>query len=273
MNTSKTLSIPGGDVDSKTMEVTPGTDEHQRATWSTLQTNLHELISNLTTENLVETLPKVFSLNLIRGRGHFVNEMLKTQMARKGKEVDGAAKLFASLTSVINTKLPQVGKLLVKRTLFEFRRYYKTRSINCAIKRLIFLSHLVNQQLCKETLAIQLANFLIARKSSDSVSCLDVLLCRTGKFLEQQSPKAANNIFESIRIMLQEGTVDRKSQKKIEKLIKTRRKGYFWYKTVDDGLDLVEKADRITHDVQLNGKIDIEAGLDQYTYDTKFFAE
>ena len=70
--------------------------------------------------------------------------------------------------------------------------------------------------------------------------------------------------------MLQEGTVDRKSQKKIEKLIKTRRKGYFWYKTVDDGLDLVEKADRITHDLQLNGKIDIEAGLDQYTYDKNF---
>ena len=39
---------------------------------------------------------------------------------------------------------------------------------------------------------------------------------------------------------------------------------------MDDGLDLVEKADRITHDVQLNGKIDVEAGLDQYTYDTKF---
>ena len=45
-----------------------------------------------------------------------------------------------------------------------------------------------------------------------------------GKFLEQHSPKATNNIFESVRIMLQEGTVDRKSQKKIEKLIKTRRK-------------------------------------------------
>ena len=113
VNTSKTESVAGGVVDSKTREVAPGTDEHQRATWSTLQTNLHELISNLTPQNLVETLPKVFSLNLIRGRGHFVNEMLKTQMARKGKEVDGAAKLFASLTSVINTKLPQVGELLV----------------------------------------------------------------------------------------------------------------------------------------------------------------
>ena len=67
VNTSKTLSIAGGDVDSKTMEVTPGTNEHQRATWSSLQMNLHELISNLTPQNLVETLPKVFSLNLIRG--------------------------------------------------------------------------------------------------------------------------------------------------------------------------------------------------------------
>ena len=60
VNTTKTESIPGGDVDSKTMEVTPGTDEHQRATWSTLQMNLHELISNLTPQNLVETLPKYF---------------------------------------------------------------------------------------------------------------------------------------------------------------------------------------------------------------------
>ena len=30
------------------------------------------------------------------------------------------------------------------------------------------------------------------------------------------------------------------------------------------------KADRITHDLQLNGKIDIEAGLDQYMYDKNF---
>ena len=38
---------------------------------------------------------------------------------------------------------------------------------------------------------------------------------------------------------------------------------------MDDGLDLVEKADRITHDLQLNGKIDIEAGLTN-TYDKNF---
>ena len=133
------------------------------------------------------------------------------------------------------------------------------------------LSHLINQQICHEILALQIANFLISKKSiKGSIDCLDVLLCRTGRILEETSSKATNKIFDQVRIMLQEGTVDRYSQQKIEKLLKTRKKGFYWHKTIDEGLDLVEKNDRVTHTMQLNDKIDIEETLNKYQFDDNF---
>ena len=104
-------------------------------------------MSKLTPKTLVEILPQVFALNLIRSRGLFVTKMLFILSGTKGHDTDATAKVFASLTSVINTKLPQIGELLVKRVLFEFRRNFKNHKIRNAITRLKLLSHLINQQI------------------------------------------------------------------------------------------------------------------------------
>ena len=46
--------------------IIPGSEEHQKSTWINLQAKLHSLLSKLTPKTLVEILPQVFALNLIR---------------------------------------------------------------------------------------------------------------------------------------------------------------------------------------------------------------
>jgi len=50
------------------------------------------------------------------------------------------------LLAVINTKLPEIGELLLKRVIFQFRRAYKRRDKIVATALVRFIAHLVNQQ-------------------------------------------------------------------------------------------------------------------------------
>ena len=50
------------------------------------------------------------------------------------------------LVAVINTKLPEVGELLLKRVIFSFRRAYKRRDKIVATALVKFIGQLVNQQ-------------------------------------------------------------------------------------------------------------------------------
>lgn len=53
---------------------------------------------------------------------------------------------LCSLIAVVNTKLPEIGELLLKRVIFTFRRAYKRRDKIVATALVRFIAHLVNQQ-------------------------------------------------------------------------------------------------------------------------------
>ena len=66
---------------------------------------------------------------------------MKAQLASPG-----FTPVFAALVSVVNTKLPDNGELILKRVIVAFRRAYKRRDKVVATALAKFVAHLVNQQ-------------------------------------------------------------------------------------------------------------------------------
>ena len=65
-------------------------------------------------------IPEIFQENLVRGRGLFCRAIMKAQLTSPG-----FTHVYAALIAIINTKLPEVGELLLKRVVFQFRRAFK----------------------------------------------------------------------------------------------------------------------------------------------------
>ena len=61
----------------------------------------------------------LFNINVIRGRGILVRSLMKAQMASPG-----FTHVYAALTAVVNTKMPEIGELLLKRLINQFRRAF-----------------------------------------------------------------------------------------------------------------------------------------------------
>ena len=54
--------------------------------------------------------------------------------------------VFAALVAVTNTKFPELGELVVKRVVLQFRRAFKRNDKSVCVAATKFLASLVNQQ-------------------------------------------------------------------------------------------------------------------------------
>eukprot|EP00898_Chlorokybus_atmophyticus_P009133 jgi/Chlat1/9220/Chrsp98S08477 len=94
--------------------------EFQRMSWDALRKSINGLVNKVNTSNLANLLPELLSENLVRGRGLFARSLMKSQMASPA-----FTPVYAALAAVVNTKLPELGELLLKRAVLQFRRAYK----------------------------------------------------------------------------------------------------------------------------------------------------
>jgi pre-mRNA-splicing factor CWC22 len=86
--------------------------------------------------------------------------------------------------AVVNTKLPEIGELLLKRVIFSFRRAYKRRDKVVATALVKFLAHLVNQQVAHEILALEIIEVLLGEPTDDSVEIAVNFTKEIGQLLE-----------------------------------------------------------------------------------------
>jgi pre-mRNA-splicing factor CWC22 len=94
--------------------------EYQRLAWDALRKSIIGIVNRVNVTNIKHIVPELFSENLIRGRGLFCRSVMKAQAASLP-----FTPIFAALVAIINTKLPQVGELVVTRLLSQFRRAFK----------------------------------------------------------------------------------------------------------------------------------------------------
>ena len=91
-----------------------------------------------------------------------------------------------------------------------------------------------------------------------------------GQVLSETTPAGVNAIFERFRTILHEGKIQRRVQYTIEKLFTVRKNRFKDNPGVITELDLIEEADKITHDVSLDDDLETEDNLNFFKFDPDY---
>ncbi|KAG9189803.1 MIF4G-domain-containing protein [Alternaria panax] len=241
--------------------------EFQRMAWEALKKSIQGLINKTNTANIKMIVPELFSENLVRGRGLFCRAIMKAQAASLP-----FTPIYAAMVAIVNTKLPQVGDLLVRRLIVQFRKGFRRNDKAVALSSTMFLSHLVNTQVVHEILIAEILLLLLNKPSDDSVEIAVGIMKEVGAFLDEMKPAIANAIFDQMRNILHEADIDKRTQYMIEVLFEVRRTKYKDNPVIREDLDLVEEEDQITHNHTLEGDLKVEDGLNIFKVDPDYEA-
>ena len=244
----------------------PMSEAFQRITWEALKKSLHGLINKVNVSNLKDIVVELFGENLLRGKGLLVKACLKAQASALP-----FTPVYAALISILNTKLPEIGELVLKRLIIQFRRSYKRNDKGQCLASVMFIAHLVNQRVSHEIVSLQLLTLLLEQVTDDGVEIAVAFMKECGAFLAENSPKPSNAIFERFRAILHEGKIDKRVQYMIEVLFQIRKDKFKDLPAIKEELDLIESEDQTTHFFSLDDEeIDGEEGLNVFRFDEKF---
>ncbi|KAG9318234.1 MIF4G-domain-containing protein [Chiua virens] len=236
--------------------------EYQRLSWDALRKSITGIVNRVNIANIKQVVPELFAENLIRGRGLFSRSVMKAQASSLP-----FTPVFAALVSIINTKLPQVGELVLTRLISQFRRAFKRNDKIVCNSTTTFIAHLVNQAVAHEIIALQILVLLLERPTDDSIEIAVGFTREVGAFLAENSPKANATVFERFRAVLNEGSISHRVQYMIEVLMQVRKDKYKENPILPEGLDLVEEDEQITHQIQLEDDLQVQEGLNIFKPD------
>ncbi|KAL7920520.1 hypothetical protein ACQKWADRAFT_298264 [Trichoderma austrokoningii] len=239
--------------------------EYQRMAWEALKKSINGLINKVNTANIKYIVPELFGENLVRGRGLFCRSIMKAQAASLP-----FTPIYAAMVAIVNTKLPQVGELLIKRLIMQFRKGFKRNDKAVCLSSTTFLAHLINQQVQHEMLAGQILLLLLHKPTDDSVEIAVGFCKEVGQYLEEMQPAIAMAVFDQFRNILHESDIDKRTQYMIEVLFQIRKDQFKESPAIKEELDLVEEEDQITHKVELDGELDVQDGLNVFKFDAEW---
>ncbi|WVN86982.1 pre-mRNA-splicing factor CWC22 [Cryptococcus depauperatus CBS 7841] len=239
--------------------------EYQRMSWDALKKSINGLINKVNVSNIKHVVPELFGENLIRGKGLFARSIMRAQASSLP-----FTPVFAALVAIVNTKLPQVGELVLIRLISQFRRAYKRNDKIVCHATSTFIAHLVNQYVAHELVALQILLLCLDRPTDDSIEVAVGFMREVGLFLSENSPKANNTVFERFRAVLHEGQISKRCQYMIEVLFQVRKDKYKDNPAIPEGLDLVEEEEQITHRVTLDDELQVQESLNLFKVDPNF---
>ncbi|KAI5062241.1 hypothetical protein GOP47_0022780 [Adiantum capillus-veneris] len=239
--------------------------EYQRMTWDALRKSINGLVNKVNASNAKNIIPELLGENLIRGRGLFARSCMKSQMASPL-----FTHVFVAVVAVVNTKFPELGELLLKRIILQFRRALRRNDKPVLLAAARFIAHLVNQQVAHEVVALEVLMVLLENPTDDSVEVSVGFVKECGAILQDLAPQGLHGIFERLRGILHEGEIDKRVQFMIEGLFAIRKSGFQGHPAVLPELDLVEQEDQFTHEISLSEDLDTEMSLDIFKADPSF---
>ncbi|KAK5123270.1 pre-mRNA-splicing factor cwc22 [Meristemomyces frigidus] len=241
--------------------------EYQRMAWEALKKSINGLINKVNVSNIKHIVPELFNENLVRGRGLFCRSIMKAQAVSLP-----FTPVLAAMVAIVNTKLPQVGELLVNRLIIQFRKAFKRNDKSVCLSSTTFLAHLINQQVAHEMLAAQILLLLLHKPTDDSVEIAVGLMKEVGHHIEEMNSQIALAVYDQFRSILHEADIDKRIQYMIEVLFQIRKDKYKDNQAVKEELDLVEEEDQITHRPGLDDEVSTEDGLNIFKFDPEFEA-
>ncbi|KAH7418271.1 armadillo-type protein [Cadophora sp. MPI-SDFR-AT-0126] len=236
--------------------------EYQRMAWEALKKSINGLINKVNVSNIKYIVPELFGENLIRGRGLFCRSIMKAQAASLP-----FTPIYAAMVAIVNTKLPNVGELLLKRLIVQFKKGFKRNDKAVCLSATTFIAHLCNQQVAHEMVAVQMLLLLLNKPTDDSVEIAVGLTREVGHHLEEMNMAVSIVVFDRFRGILNEEDIDKRVQYMIEVLFQVRKDKYKDNPSIKEELDLVEEDDQITHRISLDDEIDVQDGLNVFKFD------
>ncbi|KAL3855231.1 hypothetical protein ACJMK2_014451 [Sinanodonta woodiana] len=239
--------------------------EYQRLSWEALKKSINGLVNKVNISNIINIVRELFQENIVRGRGLLARSIIQAQSASPT-----FTHVYAALVAIINTKFPQIGELILRRLVIQFKRGFKRNDKNICLSSTRFIAHLVNQQMVHEVLSLEILTLLLETPTDDSVEVAIGFLKESGQKLTEISQRSINAIFERLRNVLHEGTIDTRVQYMIEVMFAIRKDGFKDHPAVMEELDLVEEADQFTHMMTLEDANNAEEIINVFKPDPDF---
>uniref|UniRef100_A0A0K8RLD2 Putative cell cycle control protein cwf22 n=1 Tax=Ixodes ricinus TaxID=34613 RepID=A0A0K8RLD2_IXORI len=129
---------------------------YQRIAWEVLKKSINGLVNKANTGNIKIIIEELLHENIVRGRGVLCRTIMTAQAASPT-----FTHVYAAIISVINTKFPQTGEMILKRLVIQFRRAFQRNDKNSCMASVRFIAHLLNQQVAHEVLALELLTLLV----------------------------------------------------------------------------------------------------------------
>lgn len=180
--------IPPAKLRMMQAEITDKTSAaYQRIAWEALKKSIHGYINKVNTSNIGIIARELLHENIVRGRGLLCKSIIQAQAASPT-----FTNVYAALVAVINSKFPNIGELLLKRLVLQFKRGFKQNNKIVCISAAAFIAHLVNQRVAHEILALEILTLLVESPTDDSVEVAISFLKECGQKLTEVSSKGEN---------------------------------------------------------------------------------
>ncbi|XP_025946770.1 pre-mRNA-splicing factor CWC22 homolog isoform X3 [Apteryx mantelli] len=238
---------------------------YQRMSWEALKKSINGLVNKVNVSNIENIIHELLQENIVRGRGLLSRSILQAQSASPI-----FTHVYAALVAIINSKFPNIGELILKRLILNFRKGYRRNDKQLCLTSSKFVAHLMNQNVAHEVLCLEMLTLLLERPTDDSIEVAIGFLKESGLKLTEVSPRGINAIFDRLRHILHESKIDMRVQYMIEVMFAVRKDGFKDHPIIPEGLDLVEEEDQFTHMLPLEDDYNPEDVLNVFKLDPNF---
>ncbi|XP_059047648.1 pre-mRNA-splicing factor CWC22 homolog [Achroia grisella] len=238
---------------------------YQRLAWEALKKSIHGHINKINVGNIGIIIKELLKENIVRGRGLLCRSVIQAQAASPT-----FTNVYAALVAAVNSRFPNIGELLLKRLVIQFKRGFKRNDKPTCISSASFIAHLVNQRVAHEILALELLTLLVETPTDDSVEVAIAFLKESGQKLTEVSSKGVNAIFEMLRNILHEGQLDKRVQYMIEVMFQVWKDGFKDHPALIEELELVPEEEQFTHLLMLDEATDSQDILNVFKFDEKY---
>ena len=263
--------------------VDPAEMAKQKESFERLNRRIVGAVNRVSSSTIPECVVDLLRGNIERGRGLFAKAVMSTQEANTE-----LSPVLASFVSVVNKEFPDVVRLLLKRLVIQWRRYYRRQHYSGVSATSKFLASLFLFGVIDEGLLLQMLSTLLCQ---DSISEFDIdvtscLFRESFKGLEERNPQAFYAILEPMRDLLHADPkiLTHRSESVVSALFEAVK---IWQQekqtqpVIPKELALVPEEDWCPHDIDFmdeelgaNGTFgNLEGTLDRFQYDANFDAE
>lgn len=182
--------------------------------WARLKTSIELLIDKATKDNIPIIAVELLRLNLYKGKFFFVKKIMKS-----GKRHNKPAWILASIVSVINSKIPDIGLILINKMIVEFKNdYVSNKPIMIGL-----LCELVNYKVLNSLIVLEILELLMTNITNDSIALTITILKFNGAIMPAN---VLYPIIDKLRNLVSDGELNDYNIREINKLIEIRKRGF-----------------------------------------------